>query len=288
MRHRAEPEARRRLGLDLGEGRAAVATEEDAVMVLTPDRVRRRAALGQAVRVLGQRLERLIGRHVGGAQPLAAEPPAGPGIVAEPDAGGRDAERQAGGVARVDADRMDAGLVVPAAEPVRPGLVVPQRLVQRPAFAAIVGPEQPARDGAGPQRARPICATRLQRPDHRHAGRVGGVGAGRRKGRRGQLGPAFAVIVGAVQLHAEMAEVERRIEGAVARIGQHRADRIAEEGRAGEAERRAVAGEAQQPLLGRDIERRHLIPPKAPAGRRPRRLRRPRRRAPSGRRPAGR
>src|SRR3546814_9878713 len=68
-----------------------------------------------------------------------------------------------------------------------------------------------------------------------------------------QLRPGGAEVLGAVQLHAEVAEVERRIERAVATVLQEGAHRIAEEA---EIARRLPAAslDQEQALAGRHEE----------------------------------
>src|SRR3546814_9196033 len=53
-------------------------------------------------------------------------------------------------------------------------------------------------------------------------------------GWRGNLGPAIAAVIAPVQLHAEMAQVQRGIKRSVPRIVQHHADRRSHEGGAGD------------------------------------------------------
>src|SRR6185437_5477671 len=85
----------------------------------------------------------------------------------------------------------------------------PQRLVERPALAAILGAEEPARHGAGPDA--PGHAARLHHPDFTKRPGMGVVGRIRWlgwKGRCRQFAPR-ARAVAAPQLGAEMAEIER-------------------------------------------------------------------------------
>src|SRR3546814_2841803 len=67
---------------DLVEGRAAVDRSEDPVMVLAPDGIRLGRAMRQPVRVLDIEIERLVRRHVFGAQATTHLPPAPAGVVA--------------------------------------------------------------------------------------------------------------------------------------------------------------------------------------------------------------
>src|SRR3546814_4897689 len=101
-----------------------------------------------------------------------------------------------------------------------------------PGLAAIVGAEQRAGDGAGPEPPRLVRPTGRQGPDKGDAGCLLALLVRRhadREGRCRQLRPGGAEVLGAVQLHAEVAEVERRIERAVATVLQEGAHRIAEE-----------------------------------------------------------
>src|SRR5690606_7516900 len=87
------------------------------------------------------------------------------------------------------------------------------------------------RDGAGPEPARLVGPARGERPDEGEARRLlallVGLQAHRESGRR-ELRPAPPAVLGAVQLGTEVAEVQRRVERAVARVLQESAHRIAE------------------------------------------------------------
>ena len=97
-----------------------------------------------------------------------------------------------------------------------------------PARAAIIGAKQPGRDRAGPDPSGLVRPAGRDRPDLEERGRAGRVG---RKSRRRDLAPGAAAVVGAVQLRAEVAVLERRIDRAVARVVQHRRHRHAGERR---------------------------------------------------------
>ena len=135
---------------------------------------------------------------------------------------------------RIDADRVDAGVVVAAAEPLRARRQVPEAVDELPRVAAVVGAEQPARDRAAPQHARLVGVARLDRPAElrrphdlalRHRVDVlDALGLGRVLGRR-DLVPRVAAVVAAVEVHAEVPVVERRVDGAVARIAHGVGDR---------------------------------------------------------------
>src|SRR5215470_6829893 len=86
-------EHRRLDAFDLGEALAFVGGDEDAVVVLHPHPLRRRAALRQAVHVLADRVMRLLGRHVLGAHAFAAQRPVVAAVFGTPDPAGRDSDR---------------------------------------------------------------------------------------------------------------------------------------------------------------------------------------------------
>src|SRR6185437_2387428 len=97
----------------------------------------------------------------------------------------------------------------------------PQRLVERPALAAILGAEEPARHGAGPDA--PGHTARLHHPDFAERpgmGVIGRIGGLLRKDRRRQFAPTVRTIA-TPQLGAEMAEIERAEQPAI-RLRQHR------------------------------------------------------------------
>src|SRR5690606_13560518 len=97
------------------------------------------------------------------------------------------------------------------------------------------GAEQRAGNGAGPEAPRLVGAARRQGPDEGEARRLVALLVRLQphwKGRRRQLGPGLPAVVGAVQLGAEVAEIERRVERAVAAILEGGAHRIAEEAEA--------------------------------------------------------
>ncbi|MCY1424715.1 hypothetical protein D9M71_404750 [compost metagenome] len=154
---------------------------------------------------------------------------------------------------------MDARPVVAATEPAGALGTVPQRTVQLPAVAAVGAAEQPAGNGPGPEHAGLVHPAGLQAPDLLEApGRLRGVAflrlgqrlGLRRIGRHGAFLPVLPCPL-APQLDAEVAEVERGIQAAVARVGQQHAHRFAEEipARLAPAVVRAAL-ESEQPLAG--------------------------------------
>ena len=143
---------------------AAVAGTEDAVVVLHPEELRARLALHQAVRVLDRRLLALLRRHVVGAHAFGGAGPAAAVVVALPDAAAGHRDSEVATVAWVDADGVDAGMVVAAAEPLGALGSFPEFAVEAPAGATVVGAEQAAGDGPGPQRAGPVGAAWLEDP----------------------------------------------------------------------------------------------------------------------------
>ena len=146
---------------------------------------------------------------------------------------------------------MDARLVIDHAHPALALRLVPQTPVQRPGLAPVAAVEEAARYGAGPQRAWLVGVGDLQRPDQLQAGRVGFVGVNPCVGGGRDLGPARPAVVAALELDAEMAVVERRIDRPVARVGQRHADGCAHEGGALDGPlARAVTAELEQSLAG--------------------------------------
>ena len=166
--------------------------------------------------------------------------------------------RARGRGARIDADRVDAGVVITATEPLR-ALAGPRsrRRTATSRHGRRSGTSR--RDRAVPQHARRRMAG-LDRPaelvahdlalrhrvDVRHA-----LGFERILGRR-DLVPRVAAVVAAVEVHAEVPVVERRVDGAVARIDDCVTDRGAEERRCADRGRTGVDVGAEQALTGSD------------------------------------
>src|SRR6185369_314719 len=177
-------------------------------------------------------------------------------VVGAPDAAAGDAEDHRAAVARVDEDAVDAGVVVAAAEPFAPFAAVPQVFDQPPARAAVVGAEEAAGDGAGPDSAGLVCPAGGEAPDQLEVpgrGVVAAIGLGRVRG-CGELLPGGACVVAAMQLAAEVAEVEGGVDRAVARIDEHLAHRIAEEVGAPGLPAAGAPAPLQQALAGCDPE----------------------------------
>src|SRR5690606_33219478 len=127
-----------------------------------------RRAGHHAVRVLDVRVLGALRRHVGGAHATGAVVPAGALVLAVPDAATGHRQGQVPAVARVDADGVDARLVVTAAEPVGPLRALPEAVHQFPGTAPVARLEQATGNGAGPEHAELVGASRLQAPDHLH------------------------------------------------------------------------------------------------------------------------
>src|SRR5439155_7989944 len=184
--------------------------------------------------------------------PLRGELPAAAGVRALPYAAARDRDRD---LLAIEADRVDARLVVAAAEPLRALFAVPQRAQQRPALAPVGGMKEPAGNGAGPE----ILARAFERPDlqqlprHLVIGSFGLAGIGG----RGDFAPGFAAVVRAVQLHSEVAEVQRGVNGLGVR--EDRAHRIAEEVRFADPPIASIDDE--QAFARSDVELIHGYPP---------------------------
>src|SRR5919205_1139962 len=101
------------------------------------------AGANQAVDVLRDRQPLLLRRHVFVVHTLVDDAPRGAAIGARPNAGGRDADADVVGVARIDQHRADAGLLATRhPHPLPPFRHEPQRLVQRPGLAAVIGTEE--------------------------------------------------------------------------------------------------------------------------------------------------
>src|SRR5262249_27476766 len=189
---------------------------ENAVMVLHPHALRRRAALRETMDVLRDGIVSLLRRGVFGAHAFAAQVPTCAAILGEPDAAGRDRNPHALGIARVHTDRMNARQIGAAPHPLLAFGVIPERADHVPALPAIVRSEQAARQRSAPDDAGLVRAARFERPHAGSApidraaphvvlfvtlwfGRIGGDG---------DLLPT--VPRRAVELDAEVAMVERR------------------------------------------------------------------------------
>src|SRR5262249_36958625 len=137
---------------------------EHAVVMLAPHDLGTRSAARQPVDVLRDRVLAQFRRHVLGVHAAVDEVPRGTLVAARPDAGGRDADADVARIARIDEDGAAARLLAAGdAAPLPPFGHAPERVVQRPGVAAIVGAEEAAGHGAGPQP--PGHAAGLEHPD---------------------------------------------------------------------------------------------------------------------------
>jgi hypothetical protein len=229
-------------------------------VVLAPERVGLAGALHHAVGILELGELGLLGGHVTRDHPRGVRGPRRTGVDAAPDAPARDGHDDRARVAGIDADRVHRGLVGAAAVPAHPALVVPQRVDELPRLAAIVAVEKPAGARAAPQPALG-GGVDLQRPDalqrpvalaapHVDVDEAFGLG---RVLRHADLAPRATLIVGAVELDAEVAVVQHRVPRAVARIGRRQRHVVADE--VGTRDVRAIAGavDHEQALAGRDM-----------------------------------
>src|SRR5262249_50829998 len=129
---------RRRLDVgDLGKCLALVGRDENAIVVLHPHALGRRAALRETMNILGDRVVSLFGRRVFRAHAFATQAPARAAILREPDATGRHPNPDALGIARIHADRMNAGQIGAAAHPLFTFGMIPERADHVPALPAI-------------------------------------------------------------------------------------------------------------------------------------------------------
>ncbi len=256
MHRRDETEIRhRRRRLDLVPVSAVVDATPDAVVMLAPQLVRLARATHDAMGILDRLRTGQLGRHVGGEHALGAQRPAGAAVRGQPGAAAGHPHQHRIAVARIDADAVDARHIVAAAHPLRALRHVPKRVDQLPAVAAIVRAEQAARQGAGPQHARLIGSARRQAPDHAHRpfDRIGAVQRFGGKGRRRHFHPSAGARVAPMQLGAEVAEVERRVQGAVTPVRQHHRHRIAKKVLLIEQPRFMRAIDFKQSFASRDI-----------------------------------
>ena len=189
-----------------------------------------------------------------------------------------------------------------AADPGLPPGVVPERFDERPGLAAVGRTKEAARDRPAPQRARLGAAGRFERPDFfelpasrspLHGIKIDRAFGGLGIDRNAHLVPGRARVGGAMELDAEVAVVERGVNGPVARVGQRHRHVVPQERRAGDLPTRAVALDREQSFASsNEKSREHRRPPsalwvfsrpRAPEKRRPRPPRGQGRRAPLGR-----
>ena len=124
---------------------------------------------------------------------------------------------------------MDARPVVTAAEPLGALRLVPERADQLPRITAIVRAEESARERAGPETSGLVSATRFETPDLFQRRRIAGLDRDVLERRHPAFLPGTTSIGGSVELHAEVAKVERGVDGAVTRIVEHHRDGLSEE-----------------------------------------------------------
>ncbi len=211
-----------------------------------------RSALCNAVRILDGRILAALRRHVRREHSLRTAVPRSAAVVADPHAAARNSQRDVVVVGRVDADRVDPRVVVAAAEPMFALGLAPQRLVQRPGCAAVLGAKQSARQRPGPQLAGPLQTSRFQRPDQLHGWSLRAGFLLRIRRGAGFL-PGTPLVFRAMQLHAEVPEVQRRVQHSVGRIVQDHRDRVAEKRRSRDRPARATF-EREQALSRGDEE----------------------------------
>jgi len=132
-------------------------------VVLDPQHVGRRRALHHAVRILDVLILLAFGRHEIGLHAGRRQLPARAAVARLPDAAARHRDGDMLRVARVDEHRVNAGVVIAAAEPVAAAPIEPERIVQRPAVAAVGRAEQARRQAAGPERSGLVRAARFAR-----------------------------------------------------------------------------------------------------------------------------
>ena len=185
------------------------------------------AAAQRATRC-GSCVSRLAGqlrRHIGRDQPVAAQCPALAAVAAVPHAAAGDRDEHAASVARVGRDAYGC----------RHRHSRRRTISRAPARSTARSPAPSARRGRRTRTARPAARRPTAGPAHRRrrlqASRPGTASARPRR-RRETPAPASsvhvcAVVVGAMQLAAEMAVLEHGVERAVARIVQRGGDRDA-------------------------------------------------------------
>src|SRR4051812_18697604 len=121
--------------------------------MLDPEMVGVRAALRDAMNVLGNQVVPQLGWHVLGEESLPDVFPARSTVGGEPDATGGDRQAQRVGIARIEADRVDRRILVTAAGPPGAAGMVPETTDELPRPAAVLRAEEPARRGSGPEPA---------------------------------------------------------------------------------------------------------------------------------------
>src|SRR5579871_540148 len=223
---------------------AGVGRVEDAVVMLGPECRGPRRTLHQAMDILDRGVIAAFGRHEFRVDAFGGRPPAGASILALPDAAAGHRQGQVLRIFGVDADRVDSRRLVPAAEPVAAKRMIPEAIDELPTLGPIGRVEQSAADRPGPEFA--WLLARLKRPDFQNAGPI--LSFRRRKGGAGDFLPCRALVLGGMQLDAEMTELERGIKPAVPGIRHGKRDGIAKKGRAGDLPALALARQNEQAL----------------------------------------
>ena len=175
-------------------------------------------------------------------------------VGARPHPGGRDADADVGGVARIDQHRIDAGLLAAGdADPLPPLGHPPQRARSAPTR------RRHRRSGrARPASCRPTAApatppgsiTQILPSDQGCGSSPASSGFGGKAGTASSRQSPGGVA--APQLGAEMAEVERGVDHAVMR--QHGRNRIAEKPHIGDLPAAVAARQFEQTLAGPDMK----------------------------------
>ncbi len=219
--------------------------------MLGPQDIGRGRAALDAVRVLDIGVVLALGRHEKRLHARGARAPACTAIGRAPGTAAADADQHLAGRLRMRADRMDAWRVVAAAKPFQSLLAVPERFDQLPAFATIAAAEQAAGNGARPDMARRVA---LQRPDlHQLPGGPRCALGLHREAGRGQLSPGLAAIVRAMQLDAEVPQVQGGEHALPRRSWQHHRDRLGNEIQLGDLPAPATfTAQLEQALAGGD------------------------------------
>ena len=203
-----EAEFRHRGGVNFVPALQIIARAENAVVVLDPPHLGVGGTLHHHVCVLNIGIVLLVGWHEFRAQAVTRHPPAFPAVFGQRHAPAGDRHTDTIGIARIDTDRMQRRIDRAAAHPFRTRRQAPQRVVVRPGLAVVARVKQRCRRGADPQGAG--LASPFHRPDAIDRRRlrilVAAVFLGE-LGRR-QLRPTHAAVGRAVQLGAEVAEVQ--------------------------------------------------------------------------------
>ncbi len=132
--------------------------------MLNPHHIRLIATHRHQMRILNNRVARLLGRHIFRPHPLRPQLPRLPTIIRYPHSPARNTHRQMIGVPGIDAHRMNSRIIKPSPEPLHPPRIIPERTIQLPRFSQILRKKQPAGDRAAPHSVRTIRPPRFHRP----------------------------------------------------------------------------------------------------------------------------